>query len=212
MVMEENNSSEDPNEHSERLDTNDPSFYKENSNQTQNTIADNSTNSENNYDEHIYETPSRNDQVINWLGPEFVAYDKSSVWYIVSLTIAIVLFGLSYLLLKQIITSITLLVAVLSFGFYGLRKPKNIEYSIGETGITIGNKAFSYQDFRLFTVTTEANYLTINLIPIKRFAASAGLFYNGNEPDKIIDFLADRLPMEQHKSDLIDLLMQRIKF
>jgi hypothetical protein len=149
---------------------------------------------------------------ISWTGPEFAQHDKPSGWYITCVLIAFVLGGAIYFLTKDVISSAFVAAAIIMLGFYSLRKPKDVNYSLNDYGMTVGPKSFSYEEFRSFTVTVEGAYLTVTFLPLRRFATTAGLFYQGQDEEKIINFLADRLPMEKHKPDMIDSFMQRIRF
>lgn len=153
-----------------------------------------------------------NDSELNWIGPEFVAHDKSSKWYATCVIAAIVLGGIMYAIVQDFISSFTIALAIIIVGFYSMRKPKDRSYTLNETGIAIGDKSFLYEEFRSFTANHESVYLNINLIPIKRFSPPTGLCYSGQDGDKLIDFLSARLPMQEYKPDILDDILQRIRF
>lgn len=150
----------------------------------------------------------------SWSGPEFVSHDKSSNWYMLFLAGALILAGAIYFLTRDIISSATVAIAIALFAFYGMRKPKDTNYVVGETGLSVGQKSFSYGDFSSFTVNKEGAYLSVTLLPLKRFSPPVGLYYQGQdeEEDQLVNFLSERLPLEQHKLDLVDNVMQRIRF
>ena len=151
-------------------------------------------------------------QSFSWIGPEFISFDKSSTWYLAFVTTSILLGALIYFLTKDVISAATVVIAIAIVGGYSLRKPKNISYLVSESGVVIGNKSYSFEEFRSFTLNEEGKYLNITFLPLKRFATASGIFYEGQEADNLINFLSDRLPQEQHKPDLLDIFMQRIKF
>ena len=150
---------------------------------------------------------------LDWSGPEFVSHDKSSSWYLIGIAITLVLAAAMYLLADNIISSVTIIIVFGLLIVYGLRKPEQINYSLNAKGIEIGNKHFSYDNFRSFTVSEEGAFLSITLLPLRRFAPPAGLYYQGVDDEQIlVEYLSDRLPMEQHKPDIIESLMLRIRF
>jgi hypothetical protein len=156
---------------------------------------------------------AESDEGLSWFGPQFVSHDKTYQWYLACVAAALVLGGLTYLLTsRDLISSITVTLAIIILGFYSLRKPKNIAYGLSSRGVSIGSKNFAYEELRAFTAVIEGDYLNINLLPLKRFGPPLGLCYKGSEESMIVDFLAERLPMDQHKPDLLDSLLLRMRF
>ncbi len=154
-----------------------------------------------------------NEDGISWNGPEFVSHEKNSEWYGMTVAAAIILGVLIYFVTsRDLVSALTVAIAVMILGFYGLRKPKLINFGLGLDGISIGNKQVVYEEIRAFTAVTEGEYLNITLFPHKRFGPPLGLCYRGQNEDRIVEFLSERLPMEQHKSDIIENFLQRIRF
>jgi hypothetical protein len=48
--------------------------------------------------------------------------------------------------------------------------------------------------------------------PLQRFSPLTTIYYDPNDEERIVDLLANRLPMEERKRDAIDRLMWRIRF
>jgi hypothetical protein len=49
-------------------------------------------------------------------------------------------------------------------------------------------------------------------MPLKRFATLTTVYYAPEDEDKIVNLLSKHLPLEEHKLDAVDHLMQRIRF
>ena len=149
---------------------------------------------------------------LSWSGPEFINHEKSANWHILMALAAVVLAAILYLITKDIIATATVFIAVIVLGVYGLRKPKDISYSLTDQDIFIGQNRLSYGDYRAFTAMQDGPYLSVTLLPFKRFALPAGLCCSGDQTDKVVNYLSQRLPIEEHQPDLIENLMQRIHF
>ncbi|HET8992127.1 MAG TPA: hypothetical protein VFN31_03800, partial [Candidatus Saccharimonadales bacterium] len=156
--------------------------------------------------------PDFSDEGFSWSGPEFAQHDKPSSWYLVIIVVGLVLGAIIYVLTRDMLSTISVAGAFIILGLYSLRKPKEITYILTDYDISVGTKQYTYEQFRSFTVNTEGNYLNITFLPLRRFATTAGLYYQGQDEDRLIGFLSDRLPMEKHKPDLIETFMQRIRF
>jgi hypothetical protein len=149
---------------------------------------------------------------ISWSAPQFISHDKSNQWFLICLAGAAVLGVIIYLITKDFLSAITIAFAIVILGAYSYRKPKNINYAVSQDGIGVGTRVYVYEEFRSFTAVPEGPYLSVTLFPLKRFAPLVGLYYMGEDESLIVDFLSERLPMQEPKSDLVDNLMRRIKF
>lgn len=149
---------------------------------------------------------------INWVGPEYIARDKSGSWLFLLIVAVVVVGGLTYLLTRSFVSVATIDIILVVLGVYGLHRPKDIIYAVNNVGLVVGQRQFSYAEFKSFTAVSEGDYLDITLLPLKRFALPIGLLYQGKDQEQLLNFLSDRLPMNQQKLDLVDNLMQKIKF
>jgi len=152
------------------------------------------------------------DNYISWSGPEYINHEKTNNWHFFMFLSAFAVAGLLYLITSDIITTVTIFICIVSLGVYSLKRPKNKEYKLNKKGIYVGVKSFTYDDFRSFSVSHEGGYLSINLVPLKRFSPLVGMFYQGDNEEQIVNFLSDRLPLAEHKLDIIESFMQAIHF
>jgi hypothetical protein len=149
---------------------------------------------------------------VNWTASEFVAHEKSTGWYGGLAIAAVIIAAFVYLLTKDKISTTVVVVAALALGVLGARKPRQLRYQLDEAGFSIGQKHYSYEMFRSFSVVPEGAFSSIVFMPLKRFAPVTTLYYPPESEDKILDVLAQRLPFEDHKADAVDSLMRRIRF
>ncbi len=163
-------------------------------------------------EDKFIDSAANNIKTVEWSGPEFIEYDKNSVWYFYLMITCLILSAVIYLLLKDIVTIVVIVVAFFALGLYGSRKPKEIEYSVSSKGVKIGQKSYSFSNFKYIILDDEGDYKSVSLIPLKRFAVSVSLFYPAQKEGEIMPILSENLPVEPHRPDLVDRLMKSIRF
>jgi len=149
---------------------------------------------------------------VSWSASEFIHHQKSAGWYITLGLAGIILAAITFLLTKDKISTGVIIFAALIFGFYASHKPRTLNYKLDDSGLSIGEKFYSYGSFKSFAVAEEGAFSSIVLMPLKRFMPLTSLYYEPKDETKITDILALRLPVETHKRDAVDSLMNRIRF
>ncbi|HET7320738.1 MAG TPA: hypothetical protein VFI84_04105 [Candidatus Saccharimonadales bacterium] len=149
---------------------------------------------------------------ISWTASEFIAHDKSAGWYLMLGGATIALAAIIWLVTKDKISAGVVVFGAALFGIYAARKPRQLQYQLDSSGLTIGQRHFVYHDFRSFSVVPEGGINSIVLSPLKRFAPLTTIYYDPADEDKIVALLSDRLPVERRQKDLVDRLMWRIRF
>lgn len=153
-----------------------------------------------------------NDPSVTWTASEFVAHDKSAGWYAMLAVVAVVLATLIYILTKDVVSVVVVIIAGLLLGIYGAHKPRQLEYRIDKQGVGIGQKYHGYNEFKSFSVVPEGAFSSIIFMPLKRFALPITIYYAPNDEERILAFLSDQLPFEEYRHDAVDKLMRNIRF
>ncbi len=150
---------------------------------------------------------------VTWTASEFVAHQKSPSWYGALGVGTVILAGLVFLVTRGdfISTGVVVFAAVI-FGIFAARQPRTLEYRLDDGGLSIGGKFYAYDVFKSFSVVDEGAFSGILLFPLKRFMPLLTILYAPEDEHKIVDLLADRLPMENRSYDAVDRLMHRIRF
>jgi len=156
--------------------------------------------------------PQGPDGSIEWTASEFIAHEKSAIWYLSLSGAALLLAGLVWLVTKDKISAGVVIFGAVLFGIYAARKPRQLQYRLDNHGLAIGAKHFSYGAFRSFSVVPEGGINSIVFSPLKRFAPLITIYYDPADEAKIVALLSERLPTEVRKKDAIDRLMWRIRF
>lgn len=149
---------------------------------------------------------------ISWTASEFVAHEKNFNWYAGLIAIAAVVSILIYMVTRDVTSSVVVVVCALALGVLANRKPRQLQYALSESGITIGNKHFDYGAFKSFSVVPEGAFSSVVFIPLKRFAPPTTIYYAPEDEDRILDILSNVLPLEEHKPDAIDSIARRVRF
>ncbi|HVC36202.1 MAG TPA: hypothetical protein VNE40_02030 [Candidatus Dormibacteraeota bacterium] len=157
-------------------------------------------------------TETSKDDSITWTASEFVAHHKSTSWYLVLAVAALGLAAIVWLLTKDKISTGVVLVGAVVFGGYGARQPRQLSYSLNGDGLTVGDKRYSLDEFRSFSVIAEGAFSSITFMPLKRFGSLTTIYYDPADEARIIDLLAERLPSEEPHHDMVDRFMGRIRF
>ncbi len=153
-----------------------------------------------------------NDKSLTWSAAEFHEHEKTASWYLGLAVITVIVAAFLYLITKGIVTGIVIIVSGLLLGIFGRHRPGQLDYVIDRRGIKVGKKLYFYDEFRFFIVTPQSSMPEVTLVPTKRFRLPVSVRYTPDVASKVISRLSDYLPYEERRPDLIDGLMQRIKF
>jgi hypothetical protein len=149
---------------------------------------------------------------VTWTASEFIAHQKSFVWYLILGLIAAGLAALVWFLTKDTFATGATIVGAILLGVYASHKPRQLNYAVDDYGLTIGQRHRTYDEFRSFTIIPEGAFSSIEFAPLKRFATFTTIYYHPDDEDRILDVIAAHLPMEERDGDIVDQLLRRIRF
>ena len=157
-------------------------------------------------------TRPANIEPVQWTASEFIQHEKSPSWYAGLLLGAVVLAVAVYVLTKNLISTVMVVVVAFFFAVFALRRPRELSYQVDERGVRIGSKFYAYANFKAFSIVQEEGMDSIWLMPLKRFMPILSLYFAPEDGPKIVNVLAQYLPVEEHKLDPVDRLMHRLRF
>jgi len=163
-------------------------------------------------DVEAHEPEEESFEAITWQASEFVHHEKGGSWFFVLLAVAVVLLVIDFFLIKSWTFGALIVVMAVSATVVGRRPPRTIDYSLTPHGIRIGEKQFSFHDFRAFGVVQENAFYSIRLIPNKRFMPMVTVYFPSDQGEQIVDMLGSVLPMESIERDVMDKLVEKIRF
>lgn len=151
---------------------------------------------------------------VSWTASEYIAHEKTALWYVVVSLLMIVFAGLIYFFDSDngLFSPILVLIAGIIFMVAASRKPNELEYLIDRSGLHIGKKLYNYAQFKSFSLVQEGLIVTIVFTPLQRFVPALTIYFDPNDQDKIVTALSEYLPVENKKLDIIDSLMRKIRF
>ncbi len=149
---------------------------------------------------------------ISWTASEFIGHTKTAGWYMLLGLAGIIIGAVVWLLTRDMFVSSMVVAGILLLGFYAARQPREERYIIDNHGLVIGRHQYSYGDFRSFAIAAEGAFLSIQLMPLKRFAMDITIYFDPQNADQIVDLLSQYLPLEEPRTSLTDSLMRRIHF
>lgn len=149
---------------------------------------------------------------LTWTASEFIEHPKGIGWYSVLGLVGLVVAGLNFLITRDIVSTVLLALAVVIFGIYAGHKPRTREYHLTPKGLQIGEKLYVFQMFKAFSVGEEGSTASIVFTPLGRFGAPITIYVQQDLEDKVLNYISNFLPFEQHRTDAIDGLLRKIRF
>lgn len=149
---------------------------------------------------------------IRWSSSEFIYREKSSLWFISFVIIVIILILSDIFLLKSYTFSILVLVMAAAVVVFLRRPPRVINYALsGNHGLYIGEKLYHFNEFKAFGIIQDEGCNSIMLIPIKRFSPGVSVYFPQEVGEQIVDVFGARLPMENIKLDVLDIIVKKLR-
>ena len=155
---------------------------------------------------------SNSRESISWTASEFIEHNRGKTWYLLLVVSTFGLAVLVYFLTKDMFGALIIVVLGMIVASIAHRKPRQIGYGLSSRGIVIGDKNYSYKEFKSFAIVRDGALTSLVLVPLKKFAAPISVFFDPDDEKKIISILGDHLPLEQRSADHIDSLSRKLRF
>lgn len=153
-------------------------------------------------------TPSES---ISWRAPEFEFNEKKVGWYLLLVLVFAALVGVA-VLTKQWLSIGVLAAMTAAVAVYAGRKPRELDYIIDETGITIERKHYGFDQFQSFALIHHDNWEEVDLDPVKRFMPRITISLDEQKDEAILATLSNHLPEIDREPDLVERITRRLKF
>jgi hypothetical protein len=149
---------------------------------------------------------------VSWTAQEYVHLDRSPLWFVVFIVIVLGLIAVDVFLLKSWTFSALVVVMAVALMIYIRRPPRTLTYALSPVqGLYVGEKLYHYDEFKAFGLIKDGDHFSIMLIPRKRFAPGVSVFFPDDAGERIVDILGQRLPMENLKLDVVDLIVRKLR-
>jgi hypothetical protein len=155
--------------------------------------------------------PETEGDIINWDAKEHLVHSKNAVWYIIFGLVTAILAALSIFLLHAITFTALIVVSAAALLVYIKRPPRTIHYSLGNNGLSVDGKIYSFDAYKAFGVLQEDKDYSIMLIPIKRLSPALTVYFPEASGESIVDLFGAHLPMQDVQLDALDKLIHRLR-
>lgn len=155
---------------------------------------------------------AQNGPIVAWSASEFVQHDKSAKWYFTLVGGALVLAAVVFVFTRQLLSVAVVFVMAALFGVYGATKPRTLQYEITPSGIQIGNKLYSFNAIKSFSVINEEGIPYIQLLLQKKLSVPLTVYVSPDQIDLVVDALGKFVPYDQKRRDFADKLSSRLRF
>jgi len=160
------------------------------------------------------ETPALpdDDRPVYWSATEYIPQEKGGLWFAIFAVVAVALIVADILWIKSYTFSVLVVVMAATVVVLSLRPPRNIEYTLsGDQGLYVGEVLHHFSEFKSFSLIQDNGQNSIMLIPVKRFSLGVSVYFPNEAGEKIVDILGARLPMENRKLDVIDVIVRKLR-
>src|SRR5579862_6623752 len=97
----------------------------------------------------------KTDDVVSWTASEYIDHQQGLNWFLSLGLITLAVAGLTYLLSKDIFGVVVILMLGLITGVFAHRTPKQRQYQMSDSGLSIDDKNYPYTDFKSFFIIQE---------------------------------------------------------
>ena len=149
---------------------------------------------------------------ITWSAQEYVHIEKGVGWFFLFALVVLVLVAIDIFFLKSWTFSALVVVMAVAIIIYIRRPPRTLTYALSPVqGLYVGERLYLFDDFRAFGLIEDGGSHSIMLIPRKRFSPGVSVFFPEEAGERIVDILGQRLPVEELKLDIVDILIRKLR-
>lgn len=149
---------------------------------------------------------------VTWSAQEYIHIDKGTGWFFLFALVILALIAVDIFLLKSWTFSALVIVMAVAIIIYVRRPPRTLTYALSPAqGLYVGERLYHFDEFRAFGLIKDGNNHSIMLIPRKRFAPGVSVFFPEEAGERIVDILSQRLPAEELKLDIVDIVIRKLR-
>jgi len=165
--------------------------------------------------EPVSETPVEDtiqDNPITWTAQEYVHLDKSPIWFVLFAIVVLGFIAIDVFFLKSWTFSALVVVMAVAVVIYTRRPPRILTYGLSpQQGLYVGERLYHFDEFKSFGIIKDGEHHSIMLIPAKRFSPGVSVYFPEEAGEQIVDILGQRLPMQDLKLDIIDVVVRKLR-
>jgi len=147
---------------------------------------------------------------ISWVAPQMVSKPKSGLWYWIISIIALGL-AVAFFFMKNYLGIAIVIIAPIVFYLMSRSKSPEIKYKIDQTGITIGETNYLYNNLKSYWISDDYPYAILYIETTKKLLPPLTIHLANVNPERVNSLVGQYLPVNKNKkppiSDNISKLM-----
>lgn len=151
------------------------------------------------------------EDIVRWDAPEYIARQKSPLWFGGLIVIVVVLMIVAIFFMKQWTFAVLVPVMATALIIYSRRSPHVAQYTLSRQGLHIDGVLSPYVKYKSFSLVHGDDQYSFLLVPRKRFEPGTWVYFPEDKGEVIVDTLAARLPMQEQRLDPIDRLIRKLR-
>ena len=149
---------------------------------------------------------------ITWTAQEYIHLDRSPLWFVGFIVVVLGLIALGIFVFQAWSFSVLIVVMAVALLVYIRRPPRTLTYALSPAqGLYVGERLYTFDEFKAFGLIQDEGNYSIMLIPRKRFSPGVSVFFPDDAGERIVDILGQRLPMENLKLDIVDIIVRKLR-
>ena len=137
---------------------------------------------------------------VEWETEEFDKHKRGAGWYLGLGTILLLALVYTIYIRQWLLSSLIIMIGV-SLYLSGRIKPNKIKCSINESGVSIGDKQFGYDQLKTFWFSRTEEGIKLNLITIFRLMPVVSIKITNELEPKIREALVSVIPESKNKKE-----------
>ncbi len=91
------------------------------------------------------------DEIVGWETPEYEKHERTKLWYIMAITIALLLLLFTFLT-ANFLFAVIIIIAALVIILHDSREPDMVKVSLTDDGVIVGKKFYDYDELKNFSI------------------------------------------------------------
>jgi len=154
------------------------------------------------------------DEPVYWSAKEYIHQEKNGLWFVIFGLVVVSFIALDIFVIQSFFLSFSILIVVMAAAviIYSRRPPRTIDYTLsGDQGLYVGDRLYHFSEFKAFGLIKDQGEHSIMMIPVKRFSPGLTVYFPEEAGEKIVDIFGARLPMQDLKLDVIDVVVRKLR-
>ncbi len=153
------------------------------------------------------------DQTISWEAPEFRYYQKNLGWYVVAITVAILVMAFFVIVQSDIFAAVSIGIITILIIIFSRQIPRRVQVELSNRGIKFDNLFYPYKQLKYFWVVHNERHQTVIFHTTAVINHALILELEDQDPDAIRSYLLQYLPEHSETQEtMAQKMMHLFKF